>query len=129
MASVTIVLLTITALMTNGITGNMNAVFYTTKDNINCTSTEVQSHVFGPMTQRSCSVLCSKSDKLCLGFGFSNSTCELCYVCPSSANIQSPNSSDILYSTTFGNFTLELNKGNNDKLKYQKRCLCSTFYS
>ena len=90
------------------ITNNFNPVIYGLTDNMSCTSTEKSKD--GSMTKISCAVLCSKSDKLCLGFGHSGDNCELCYGGTQSSRLLSLNSNYKQYSSSVV-FAQELNKG------------------
>ena len=92
----------------NAVAGSLNTIFYNYTTNMTCTSTELQSGVIRPITLISCSILCTESDRTCLGFGHSSNKCELCYGCEQSSSPHSINSNHITFSV---DFTQELDKG------------------
>ena len=60
---------------------NLKDDIYIKNANISCC---LEDH--GPMTEKSCSLLCTVLDQRCNGFDIINSKCNLCFICGGSSN-------------------------------------------
>ena len=89
---------------------DLKTMFYSKTYNMTCNAKELQSEMIVSLNQHSCSLFCTKSDKPCLGFGYSAGKCELCFISLQISGAHPLNTEDVHYSS-FPGFGKEYYEG------------------